>query len=134
MVHIVNGVDVATQTTRMVPPKNPRSPYDRGGNGGPPPHWRRGLGGGNPEPYPAFHLAQILFYVVGAAVCYVGYLGFKAKIREHLERLRLECQQQEQPANFPQGSLAVSPKGLFLKKCILLIGGACFDPNIFVSA
>ena len=62
-------------------------------------------------------LAQILFYVVGAAVGYVGYLWFKGKIREHLERLLLDCRpEQATPTAQGQHFFGGSPEGSFSPK------------------
>ena len=110
-----------------------------GGSGG------RGFGGSGdqppsfgPDPDPAFSLGRLLFYGSVGIVCYLAYQFAKVKVREELAKLLLECQQAQQQRNtaMAQGQrlVAVRPKNLLLKKFILLIGGACVDPGIFISA
>lgn len=87
-------------------------------------------------PSPTFDLAQILFYSLVAVLSYSIFQWATGQIREHLDRLLLECQQgQPQELATAQGQyLAVRPKILFLKKIILLTGGACFAPSVLISA
>ena len=81
-------------------------------------------------------MGRLLFYGSVGIVCYLAYQFAKVKVREELAKLLLECQQAQQQRDtaMAQGQRLVRPKNLLLKKFILLIGGACVDPGIFISA
>lgn len=114
--------------------RDAKSLYFRGGNGGPPPHRRRGLGEADTGLKPTLNLAQILFYFLVAILSYSTFQWAEGKIREYLERLPLDCQQQELNSPLTSNGHFGGLTERFIAQKIYSFNCGCLCPYIFVSA